>query len=67
MSRRHLRRGQQAVDGGLLLVVGGTHPHHLGQPPHVVVDAPGGQGGVEGRSRGTWPVVPGPEVGEQRD
>src|SRR5215469_11412640 len=41
---RHGRGGQQARDGGLLAVIGGAHPHYLGQPPDVVVGAPGGDG-----------------------
>src|SRR6266567_8915629 len=64
--RRHPRRGEQAYDGGLVVVIGGTHTHHLGQPPHVVVDAPGGEGGVKGRSRRAGPADPGRKVGEQR-
>jgi len=50
---RHPRGGEQARDGGLLVVIGRPHPHHLGQPPHVAADAPGGEGGVKGGPRGT--------------
>src|SRR6516165_9067978 len=66
MLRRHLCGGEQARDGGLLVVIGGPHPHHLGQPPHVVAGAPSGQGGVKGGPRGAGPALSGGQIGEQR-
>jgi hypothetical protein len=55
--RRQLRCGTQARDSGLLVVVRSAHPHHLGQPPHVVVGLSGGECGVEGRSGGVDPAA----------
>jgi hypothetical protein len=50
LSRRRLGSGAQPFDRGLLLVVGGTHAHHLREPPEIVAVLRRDQGGVEGRS-----------------